>query len=322
MFEDNRSFEELFIEIERESSISIDFFVLTLLSAIIASFGLLLNSAAVIIGAMILAPLMSPILAISFSGLIYRRDLLIRSIITIALGILLACTVAAIIGGLFADIGATSEILARTKPNIMDLFVALSAGFLGGYVKVRKPLAGTIPGVAISISLMPPLCVTGIGLSLGLPNVYIGSALLFFTNFVCIVLSGLLAFWFVDFKYLEKNRKALLWPAISSVLLSIPLLFNFWTLAEEGKLKREVTYLLQSKTYTFQTVDISKIEVDVFQKPILISVIVNTTQPDISEKQVHLVKEYLANKIGKPVNLIVNFNPVIQVKDFDEASNR
>jgi len=322
LFEDNRSFEEISEEIERESSVSIDFIVLTMLSAIISSFGLLLNSAAIIIGAMILAPLMSPILGISFSGLIYRRDLLIRSAITIVLGIILSCTVALIIGNVFVDVGTTPEILARTKPNIMDLFVALSAGFLGGYVKVRKPLAVTIPGVAMSISLMPPLCVTGIGMALGLSNIFIGAALLFFTNFVSITLSGLLAFWLVDFKYLEKKPKALLWPIIISILLAIPLLFNFWAMAEEGKLRREVDYLLKSKTYTFQAIDIAKTDVDVFQKPVLVTITVNTTQPEISKKQVHLVKEYLSNKIGKPVNLIVNNTPVVQVIDMEQPAHR
>lgn len=322
MFNDNRTFEELSVEIERESSLSIDYVVLTILSAVIASFGLLLNSAAVIIGAMILAPLMSPILAISFSGLIYRRDLLMRSGLTILLGVILACLVSLIIGSLFADIGTTSEILARTKPNIMDLFVALAAGFLGGYVKIRRPLAVAIPGVAISISLMPPLCTTGIGLSLGLPNIYVGAALLFVTNLVCIVLSGLFAFWFVDFKYLEKNWKALLWPAATSLLLAIPLLFNFWTLAEEGKLKRELNFLLKSKTYTFQAIDISKIEVDSFQRPIMVSITVNTTHLDLSQKQAHMVKEYLAKKIGKPINLIVNMSPIIQVTDFEPEKSK
>jgi len=315
--QDNREFAELFTEAERDSSISTDFIILTILSSIIASLGLMLNSSAIIIGAMILAPLMSPILGISFSGLIYHHKLLLGSVKTIVVGVLLSCAIGALLGAVFHDVGITDEILARTKPNIMDLLVALSAGFLGAYVKIRKPLATSFPGVAISISLMPPLCVTGIGFALGRPNVYIGSSLLFLTNFVCIIFSALLAFWIVDFKHVPKKFKALLWPAICSVLLCIPLLFNFIALVEESQIKREVRYLLKSKTHTFQAVSINKVEVDSFKKPIVVTVFVNTVEPVMNANQVHLVKEYLSNKIGKPINLMVNFSPVIQVSDME-----
>ncbi|MGE0199548.1 MAG: DUF389 domain-containing protein [Candidatus Melainabacteria bacterium] len=316
--EDNRSFEEIGVQLVKEGSLTLDYMILSFLSAIIASFGLLLNSSAIIIGAMILAPLMTPILSLSFSGLIYRRDLMIRSVIAIVVGIFIACSTSFVIGIIFSGVGLTSEILARTKPNIMDLFVALAAGFLGGYVMIRKPLAESMPGVAISISLMPPLCVTGIGLAVGEPNVFVGASLLFVTNLACIVLSGLLAFLLVDFKYLDKKFKVFTWPGLVSLLLAVPLFFNFWTLTEEGRLRREVTHLLRDKTYTFQDVDIDNLQIDLYQKPILVTVTVNTTQPDFTPKQIRQVKQYLTRSIGRPVSLVVNISPIIRMTDADE----
>ncbi|MCS6268083.1 MAG: TIGR00341 family protein [Vampirovibrio sp.] len=314
----NNDFKELYTTINQESSLTVDFFVLCTLSAAIASLGLLINSVAIIIGAMILAPLMSPILGISFSGLFSRRSLLVRSFFTLMIGIIIACSVSALVALVFKGVGVTPEILARTKPTIMDLMVALAAGFLGGYVKIRKSLSASVSGVAIAISLMPPLCVTGIGLTLGLPNIFIGSALLFVVNLVAIVFSGFLAFSLVDIQYFKKNGKTLLSPIVVGLLLVIPLVFNFQAMIKESRLKREVALFFKNDTLTFRDTTISKITVDVFAKPTLVTVTVDTTTSTISEKQVHLVKEYLSKKVGSSINLIVNLNPVIQVVDLDD----
>ncbi len=315
--EQNLSFVEIYQNMENQCQPSVDYLVLILLSTIIASFGLLLNSSAVVIGAMVIAPLMDPILGIALSGLIQSSRLLFLSLLTLVIGILLAILLSYLIGLLFSAVGATPEIIARTKPNIMDLFVALSAGFLGAYAKIRKPLRGTIYGIAISISLLPPLCTIGLGLALNNLPIFTGSTLLFFTNLAGIILSGLIAFLLIDFTHLKISKKMFLVSGISVILLAIPLMLSFSTLVQEAKLKREVAFILKSHTKTFQNIEILKVDIDLYQKPINLTVTVSATNEAISAKQVHLVQNYLEEAMGKPIHLTVNLSPVVQLNGSD-----
>jgi uncharacterized hydrophobic protein (TIGR00271 family) len=313
--EQNFSYQEIYERLEQSSRPHLDFFVLMFLSTIIASFGLLLNSAAVIIGAMLVAPLMDPILAIGFSSLIQNSRFTFRAIFTVTAGSIMAITLSCLIGSIFAtNIGPTPELMARTVPNIMDLFVALAAGFLGGYSKLRKSISGTIFGAAIAIALIPPLCAVGLGLAFLDPSIYLGAFLLFLTNLACIVLSGLLAFMLIDLAYfLEKSRRSLIFPSASVVLLSVPLVFSFVTVVEESRLKQEVTNILKSKTYTFQHLDIVKVDVERYRKPVRLTVTVRASAGEINSRQVKLVETYLMEKLDKPVQLVVMLSPVVQI---------
>ena len=178
---------------------SVDFFVLIGLAAAIAGLGLLQNSAAVIIGAMLVAPLMSPILAMAMS--IIRADikLLLTAAEATTQGILMAIIVGMVVTLISPITTPTNEILARTTPNILDLMVALASGAAAGYAISRKEVAAALPGVAIAAALVPPLCVVGYGIGTAQLGVSGGALLLFTTNLIAITFSAGLIFLALGF---------------------------------------------------------------------------------------------------------------------------
>lgn len=168
-------------------------------SAGIATLGLVLNSPAVVIGAMLISPLMGPILA---SGLAFAASdiyLGIKSTVTLVGSVLAAIAFSATLVWLLPFQAPTGEILARTQPNLLDLGVAVFSGLAGSVVTARSLSGGAaspLPGVAIAVALMPPLCTVGFGVGSGWNwQIISGAGLLFLTNFVAIAASAFLVFY-------------------------------------------------------------------------------------------------------------------------------
>ena len=143
------------------------YYLMLLLSAVIATLGLLSNSAPAIVGAMIIAPLMGPIISLSYSIDIFDWKLSRRSILTLITGVLLVVFTAYISTRLIGLRIAGSEILSRTSPTLLDLGIAMAAGAAAAFSYTRKSIISSIAGVAIAVALVPPLAVTGIGLAYG-----------------------------------------------------------------------------------------------------------------------------------------------------------
>lgn len=177
----------------------IDFFLMTALSSAIATFGLLLDSPAVIIGAMLVAPLMASIVGIGLGVVLGGAEMLRQSLLTTLRGILLAIAVSAIIGLFHPNTAPTTEILNRIQPGVMDLGVALASGLAGAYAACRKDVSSSLAGVAIAVALVPPLAVVGLGISMGRWDIALGALLLFATNLIAIASAGGLIFLLVGF---------------------------------------------------------------------------------------------------------------------------
>jgi uncharacterized hydrophobic protein (TIGR00271 family) len=171
-----------------EGQISGRYAFMAVMSCAIATLGLLLSSPAVIIGAMLISPLMGPIMLMGFSLSILDLAALRRAIFTMALGVVAAVTISFLIVRLSPLTEITPEIIARTRPNFFDLLVAIFSGLAGGYAVIQRK-GETIVGVAIATALMPPLAVTGYGLAVGSMAVAGGSFFLFMTNLLAIALS-------------------------------------------------------------------------------------------------------------------------------------
>ena len=182
---------------------SVDFFVLIFLSSVIATLGLLQNSGAVIIGAMLVAPLMSPILAMGM-GMAVGESVTVRLGFESTLkGMVTAVVVGAVIVLISPLDAPTAEILARTSPNVLDLMVALASGAAAGYAVSRKEVAAALPGVAIAAALVPPLCVVGYGIGVSQLDIAAGALLLFLTNLTAIVFAAALTFLALGFHAAE-----------------------------------------------------------------------------------------------------------------------
>lgn len=201
------------------------FIFLVVTSCAIATLGLLLNSVAVIIGAMLIAPLMGPIILLGFSVAMTDIRHGIRAAKALILGVAVAIGTSYVIVKLAPFIAPTSEILARTQPNLFDLMVAVASGLAGGYAIVRREV-GTVAGVAIATALMPPLATAGYGLATDSRYIFEGAFFLFLTNMIAISLSAAgMAVWY-GFGNLRAPRE-LLWKtlvgALVLALLSVPL---------------------------------------------------------------------------------------------------
>ena len=194
--EDLPNFEKkLFFKGPRLRPYLVRFFVLLFLSTVIAAFGVINDSTATVIGAMIIAPLMTPIMATAAAIVMGKMDWSLRSLLLVTLGVLLVILVSFLIGAIVNAISLisftqNSQITSRISPRLTDLFIALASGAAGAFAMSRDDIADSLPGVAISISLVPPLCVVGIALSAGQWGSAGGAMLLFLTNLFSILLAG------------------------------------------------------------------------------------------------------------------------------------
>lgn len=176
----------------------VNFFVLLLLATVIATYGVLSNSTATVIGAMIVAPLMGPIMATAAAVVMGSAQRTWRSLALVILGvlsvILLSTLLTLIVPGITISFTNNGEIASRINPGLFALLTALGAGAAGAFITSRAEIADSMGGVAIAISLVPPLCVVGISISQGEWLAAGGALLLFMTNFFAILFAGGLVF--------------------------------------------------------------------------------------------------------------------------------
>lgn len=189
------------------STPSQDFFFMIILSILTATFGLLLNSAAIIIGSMLIAPMLYPILSLSLGIIMSDSTLIARALYTtlkaLAFGIGASFLATLLFNSQLNEV--TPEILSRTQPTLPYLIVAIIAGFAGSFALVKPRLSETLPGIAISVALIPPVAVTGIGMAKLSWSVISGSFLLFLVNTTGIIFASLITFSMMNF-YVKRGE--------------------------------------------------------------------------------------------------------------------
>ena len=204
--------------------------VTLILSIFIASIGLNMNSTAVVIGAMLISPLMGPILATGFGFATLNFTVVKSGILRLSLQVTIAVLASALYFYISPVQAATSELLARTEPNIFDVFIAIFGGLAGIIGQTRKTLDNVIPGVAIATALMPPLCTAGYGLANGNWQYFFGAGYLFFINafFIFfaafIVLKGVYSLPFHK-QAEEVNRRNQLIFLVIGLIMAIPSIY-------------------------------------------------------------------------------------------------
>lgn len=205
----NLSEEDKSTAVERlisQSTPSADFFLMVILAVLMATFGLLLNSGAVVIGSMLVAPILFPILSLSLGITMSDPKLISRSISTILKSILIGVG-AAIIPTLFflsQYDSPNTEILARTKPSLAYAVIAILAGLAASFALVKPKLNETLPGIAISVALIPPLAVTGIGIAWFDWEIVSNSFMLFAINALGIIFISTMNFSLMNF-YMKRK---------------------------------------------------------------------------------------------------------------------
>lgn len=211
----------IYTKIANASALNSEFVILLIGSCMIATFGLLQGSTAVIIGAMLIAPLMMPILGFSLGVVWGDRDLLWRSLLTLSVGILFAMLFSAGISSLVPGFSLNAEIEARLHPNFLDILIAIASGLVGSYAFVNPNIAGSVSGVAIAVALMPPLCSAGIALGQGSWIGFGGAFLLFLINFIGISMASSFVFWRLEVHPVTHDQSDVENRALKNVVLSV-----------------------------------------------------------------------------------------------------
>ena len=280
------------------------------MSAIIATLGLLANSVAIIIGAMIVAPLMGPIVGMGYSIATGNRKLLRRSSFTLLKGVVLTIAISWFVALLIGLEAVNTEILARSNPTLIDFGIAMAAGAAGAFANTRRSIATAMPGVAIAVALVPPLSVVGIGLSLGDFVLARGSLLLFVTNLVCIVFFGGLVFIFQSYGALFKAKQGLIFSIITLTLLAFPLSFSMRSLLTEKNLRFRVREIITEKTETFTSSNIESVRVA--QKSDSIEILIELYAPNksLSPQKINKVANLLAKELERAIELNIRVIPV------------
>ncbi len=315
--ESEQGLERLQAVLLAESQLSVNYLVLIFSSCAIATFGLLSNSAAVIIGAMIVAPLMLPIRGLALGALGGNIKLTRAGFISIFVGTFCAVSLSCFLGWLVGLPTLGSEILARTQPTLLDLGIALAAGCIGAFAKVRKGLSDTLAGVAIAVALMPPVCVIGLGIAQGNRQIALGAFLLYGTNLLGITLACMVVFLLTGFVSFTRARNALLWTGLFTSLLLVPLSISFTQLLTQARLQNSLQKILSRGTVTFKKAKLLDSQINWLTRPPTATLQVVSTAP-IFSNQVRLLEEFVAKQTGQYFTFVLQVNRVDEVRSSDE----
>lgn len=295
------------------------FIVLSVGASLIATLGLLANSAAVVIGAMVVAPWIMPLRAAAFAILLGEVQLLGRSLRTLMVGVVSTTLLSLVLGSL-ADLPRFgTEVLTRTTPNLLDLGIALVAGGLATYAKLRSDAVSSLAGTAIAVALVPPVCVMGLLLSQQQWTDAAGAGLLFATNLLGILTGGLVLMAWKDPEFRQVFRRSHLSAASFTLtgLLLLPLGSSFFNLLDRARkdntrdmLQETIESFLTRETLTFgdrESVDVERVDIAWNQDPPIIRVVVRVSDPALpSFKQVSAVQEAINRRQD------INFRLVVQ----------
>jgi len=284
-----------------ESGWSPRYAFMIMMSAGIAVLGLLLSSPAVVIGAMLISPLMNPILGLGFSLAMFDFTEMRRALIALMIGSAAAILFTALIVLLSPLQAPTAEIIARTRPNLFDLAVALFASLAGTFAIIRGR-GDTIVGVAIATALMPPLAVVGFGLATWNMPVLGGAFALFVTNFVTIALSATLMARYYGFGHHLTSQQSWTQTIVLFfvfIAMSIPLGISLKHIASEAVITSQVRSFLSRRFGTDARV--TQLDIDFETKPLLIRSVVITPRGQAQRSE--QLEADLSERLGRPIGL-------------------
>ena len=304
------------------------FVVLTIGASMIATLGLQANNAAVVIGAMVVAPWIEPLRASAFAVLIGDIRLLMDALLSLFVGVFITILLSALLGEVANLPKLGSEVWDRTSPNLLDLGIALVAGAMAIYAKLRRDAVSSLAGTAIAVALVPPVCVMGLLISDQNWADAFGAGLLFATNLLGILSGGLVMMAWKEPSFLQRLRENNLSAAKFLVtfgltaLLLIPLTTQFVSLVgkkdrEETRdeIQRTIKTFLKRETLTFggKESKVVKLEISWDKNPpeiLLVVLVTNPAQPSL--KQVSAVQKEINKRQELDYQLIVQRIVVVE----------
>jgi uncharacterized hydrophobic protein (TIGR00271 family) len=301
----------------RESSHpGFDFFLLVILSCTIATMGLLTDSVAIIIGAMLVAPLMSPILGMGMASITGDGHMLRNSISGVIQGAIVAVMVSFLWTWLNRSLPfillqeVPGEVIARTNPSPIDLTVAVAGGIAAAYALAQPHLSAALPGVAIATALMPPLCTIGVGLALDRMDIAGGAGLLFVTNAVAIAFAATLVFFSLGFgpkPITATNRlpRSLIFAALLTVTLMVPLTYVSVNFVQEATESRQIEDVVQEEVERILDAELVDLSVDRDGEVLSLDITLRTSRPLYYQDSVN-IHDAIAGRLQEPIELVIN----------------
>lgn len=290
-------FEELFKVLRDNAVITWPYMVMMVLSTLIASFGLFGDSSPVIIGAMILAPIIAPIVSFSMGMVRYDVSMLKKGVGTIIAGTLISLAFAAAVSIIIPLKIMTPEIQARLSPTLLDMGIAVASGIAAAYAHAKEEIAKSLAGVAIAVALVPPLAVAGIGIGWMDWEVFSGAFLLYLTNLAGIILFAGLTFLLLGFAPFKRAKMGLVYTLIIVVLVAVPLSLSFNRIIQEAKITRAL------EGTTIDEVVLRDVKIR-FGKPLVVSLKLVGAE-SMSPEKVQEIKSKIEERIKMPVALEV-----------------
>lgn len=294
----------------RESVPSLSFFVMLSLSGIISTLGLLAGSTATVIGAMIIAPLMGPIIGVAFAISVANRRLMKRAFLTLMFGSLATVVSAIVICQITGLRTLTEEIVLRTEPTLIDLFVAMAAGAAGAFSKSRKHIADAFPGVAIAVALVPPLSAIGIGIALWNRSVWLGSSLLFITNLTGIIFSGILVFIWQKYGSPKRAQGGIVLSLVFLTIIGVPLGLSLNNLLVQSNARQEVRFLVQEELDLLGNAELQSLSLYRRHQTFFIDLEIIAIPNAITQQDVAKAQSFLQNRLQHPIELTVQVIPM------------
>lgn len=293
---DQASYEEIDERIESGVVLRGTNMCILILAIFIASVGLNMNSTAVIIGAMLVSPLMGPIMGIGFALAIYDTNLLKRSATILLFEVVVALTTSTVYFMLTPITTPSSELLARTSPTLWDVIIAVCGGLAGMIGTTRKEKSNILPGVAIATALMPPLCTAGYGLAVGNLRYFAGAMYLFCINGIFIAISTMLITVFLRLPSKktanEETRKHLVKRVIIVAMVAIvPSVFLAADIVKDSVFQSNVSNYIEEE-FQFDNTQVVKYDVNEEDKELKVAVIGATLNDDVIEELQQRMEAY------------------------------
>ncbi len=301
-------YRELFVALRDNATASSAYQVLMVLSVLLALTGLYANSAPVIIGAMVLAPLMPPVVSLAMGLARTESSLIQSSLRTLAIGVAWGLACGIVLAWIMPLEIPTAEMRVRMSPTLLDLLVAVISGIAGAYAHAKENIAKGLAGVAIAVALVPPLSVAGIGLGWADWNMAGGALLLLITNLVGIALAGSATFLVLGFAPFKRARAGLGVTLAIMLVISAPLYIAFTHLVEKDQILEQIRAQVPAGQVDLSglAVSVSSIQVTLGD-PHLVRVVLSSPER-LDKTHVDELKNLISERIGQPILLEAQLN--------------
>lgn len=311
--------EKVYNQIKENAKADLDFYTMTIFAGIIITLGIIIDSTAVVIGGMLIAPLVWPILALALGITMGRSHLLQSSVFTLLKSFVVILLVSLLIGLIVPELVIeNNEYLSRTSPTLFEMLIGLAAGFIGAFIIAYPKMGSAIAGVVVAAAMVPPIATMGLSLAKGDFSAVGGSGLLFMSNLIAITFASAVLFMISNFRSRseiakEKRKSGFRWTMLLLVVIIIPLVMITKQTAEEVKQVKIVKDVISS---AMENVALS--EVKMVEKDGILSVTLALRSAEkVTTGQIEAVQSVLSKRLKQPVLLKASIIPVVNPADED-----